>query len=70
MRLYLWFDGTRSGLYCRMDAAMVEEATTPGAYADGDSPGWAWNGTPHASTSYQLPVSGGGAFMPFFTRPL
>lgn len=26
-------------------------STAPGAYADGDSPGWIWNGTPGLSTS-------------------
>ncbi|GGF31296.1 hypothetical protein GCM10010922_02940 [Microbacterium sorbitolivorans] len=26
-------------------------STAPGAYADGDSPGWVWNGTPNNSTS-------------------
>lgn len=33
------------------DAFMLTKGTTLHPYADGDSPGWIWNGTPHASTS-------------------
>jgi len=36
-----------------LDAAYIaiNEPLPPGNYGDGDSPGWAWSGTPHASTS-------------------
>lgn len=42
-------DTTLKGYY--VDAVMITEGTDLYAYADGDSPGWIWNGTPHSSTS-------------------
>lgn len=33
------------------DAVMIAEGTTIPDYDDGDTPGWDWSGTPHASTS-------------------
>lgn len=34
-----------------VDSCMLTTGSTLHTYADGDSPGWSWNGTPHASTS-------------------
>lgn len=36
--------------------AMLVESRTPVAYADGDSPGWQWDGPAHASTSTGYPT--------------
>lgn len=33
---------------------MTVDQELPSVYADGDSAGWAWNGTPHASTSRRI----------------
>lgn len=34
-----------------VDGVLVEPRSTPGAYGDGSSPGWHWNGTVNDSTS-------------------
>lgn len=47
------------GVDCIISAVMVEPTTAAGPYADGDSPGWVWTGTPglSASTSGPFQVS-------------
>lgn len=37
------------------DGAMLEPGDTLGPYADGDTDGWQWDGTPHYSTSREIP---------------
>ena len=37
-----------------LDDLVVVEGTYTGPYRDGDSPGWVWTGTPHASKSFGL----------------
>lgn len=38
------------------DNIMITEGSTVYNFADGDSPGWVWNGTPNASTSTGSPL--------------
>ena len=45
------YTGPTVGHAIRYDSLMVVEGATTGAYADGASAGWMWNGTPHNSTS-------------------
>jgi len=37
-------------------AAMLEQSSTLHDYADGDTSGWAWNGSPHSATSSGMPL--------------
>lgn len=43
--------GTSAGLTIEMDQVMETHGSSPYVYADGNSPGWIWNGAPNASTS-------------------
>lgn len=43
-----------AGEYFDWDAAQLEELAVASAYFDGSSPGAAWTGTPHASTSTKI----------------
>lgn len=42
----------------RVDALLISEGSTVPPYFDGDTPGYFWNGTPHASTSSGTGVLG------------
>lgn len=42
---------TTSAATFDIDGIMVTKGAEVPSYADGDSPGWIWNGTPHVSTS-------------------
>lgn len=54
--LWINFINQGAGQYFRVDAAMLEQATVVGPYGDGSTDGWAWDGTPHASSSTKLPL--------------
>lgn len=58
--LYARITGT-SATYFELDEAFVSASTVATPYFDGDTPGCAWTGTPHASTSNR-PASGGPLF--------
>lgn len=38
--------------YVDIDSVMVVEGSVPYVYADGSFPGWAWDGSPHTSSSF------------------
>lgn len=46
--------GAADTLSFYFDAVMLTAGSTVPAYGDGDTAGWQWTGTPHASTSVQL----------------
>jgi len=45
-----------TGDYVDIDSIMVTESEADFLFADGNSPGWIWNGTPNTSTSTGPPL--------------
>lgn len=51
LRIQYRLSSPASGVLIQADALMCTEGSTDYAYADGDTAGWAWKGTPHDSES-------------------
>lgn len=57
MTIWVGFEtDTAIGTSLDLDSIMMTEGTNEWVYADGDSPGWSWSGTPGASTSSGPPL--------------
>lgn len=61
LRPYLSFYGAAAGQTISLSQYMVEAATAPGVYFDGNSPGGAWTGTAGSSNSTYSAVKAHGA---------
>lgn len=58
-RLTVYTPGSSTGTtndYVDIDGIMVTESSTEYSYADGNSPGWLWNGSVNSSTSTGSPL--------------
>ncbi|MBJ58776.1 hypothetical protein CMN24_03580 [Candidatus Saccharibacteria bacterium] len=59
LRLAIYTDSSSTGTtsdYMDIDGIMITESSNSYQYADGNSPGWIWSGTPNSSTSTGPPL--------------